>query len=174
MKTRKSTTRSLRKRKRAPPSSQHSRQRTPPQLRRARRRSGSPSTRCRRSGSARSCACCRAPIAPPAAEPPATTVASPTPVFTPHPPRDSHERRGFDPKRGRRRRHRGRPEFGEHRPADRKFAPPTRTEEPPTEAHSFESCRASRWQSTEMPARVQRKKRQPNTLKVRGRNSLLR
>jgi Rne/Rng family ribonuclease len=78
------------------------------------------------------------PIAPPAVEQPAGTMASPTPVFTPHPPRDSHERRGFDPKRGRRRRHRGRPEFGENRPADRKFAPPTRTEEPPTESHSFE------------------------------------
>jgi hypothetical protein len=77
-------------------------------------------------------------IAPPAPEQPAAAVTSPTPVFTPHPPRDSHERRGFDPKRGRRRRHRGRPEFGENRPVDRKFAPPTRTEEPPAESHSFE------------------------------------
>jgi Rne/Rng family ribonuclease len=77
-------------------------------------------------------------VAPPAPEQPAATVASPTPVFTPHPPRDSHESRGFDPKRGRRRRHRGRPEFAEHRPADRKFAPPTRSEEPPTESHAFE------------------------------------
>jgi ribonuclease G len=78
------------------------------------------------------------PVATPSVEQPAATVASPTPVFTPHPPRDSHERRGFDPKRGRRRRHRGRPEFGENRPADRRFAPPTRSEEPPTESHAFE------------------------------------
>ncbi len=79
-----------------------------------------------------------APIAAPPAEQPAVTAPSPTPVFTPHPPRDSHERRGFDPKRGRRRRHRGRPEFGENRPANRPFAPPARAEEPPAESHAFE------------------------------------
>ena len=53
-------------------------------------------------------------------------------------PRESHDRRPFDPRRGRRRRHRGRPDFGEGRHGDRRFPPPHRPEEPPTESHTFE------------------------------------
>ena len=56
----------------------------------------------------------------------------------PRPPRESHDRRPFDPRRGRRRRHRGRPDFGEGRHGDRRFPPPHRPEEPPAESHSFE------------------------------------
>ena len=73
------------------------------------------------------------PIAPPVeaalAEPPAAPVAG---------PRESHDRRPFDPQRGRRRRHRGRPDFSEARRGDRRFPPPHHQEEPPTESHSFE------------------------------------
>jgi len=79
-------------------------------------------------------------VTPTAVEQPAASEASPTPVFTPHPSRDSHERRGFDPKRGRRRRHRGRPEHGDSRPPDRRFvpSPAPAAEEPASESHSFE------------------------------------
>jgi ribonuclease G len=71
-------------------------------------------------------------------ESPAAAVASPAPFVAPPAPRDSHDRRPFDPRRGRRRHHRGRPEFGEGRPGDRdrRFPPPQRAEEP--ESHAFE------------------------------------
>jgi ribonuclease G len=72
------------------------------------------------------------PLAPPLVEPPAATVAPPSG------PRESHERRPFDMRRGRRRRHRGRPDFAEGRRGDRPFPPPHRPEEPPTESHPFE------------------------------------
>ncbi|MGA3325919.1 MAG: Rne/Rng family ribonuclease [Terriglobia bacterium] len=82
------------------------------------------------------------PVAPslavPPVESPAATVAPPTPIATPPGPRDSHDRRPFDPRRGRRRRHRGRPDFSEGRQGDRRFPPPPRPEEPPTESHPFE------------------------------------
>ena len=82
------------------------------------------------------------PVAPLVAVPPvessAATVASPTPSAAPPAPRDSHDRRPFDPRRGRRRRHRGRPDFNESRQGDRRFPPPHRTEEPTMESHPFE------------------------------------
>jgi ribonuclease G len=83
------------------------------------------------------------PVAPPVVAPPpveslAATVAPPTASAAPPVPKDSHERRPFDPRRGRRRRHRGRPEFVASRHEDRRFPPPTRAEEPPTESHTFE------------------------------------
>jgi ribonuclease G len=78
------------------------------------------------------------PVAPPPVESPAATVAPPTSVAAPPASRDSHDRRPFDPRRGRRRRHRGRPDFGESRHGDRRFPPPHRPEEPPTESHPFE------------------------------------
>ncbi len=78
------------------------------------------------------------PVAPPPAEPPVETVAPPTPIAAPPAPRESHDRRPFDPRRGRRRRHRGRPEFGEGRHEDRRFPPPHRFEGPPMESHTFE------------------------------------
>ena len=89
-----------------------------------------------------------AAVAAPPAEPPAAAAPSPTPVFTPHPTRESNDRRGFDPRRGRRRRHRGRPEFGDNRPSDRpdrRFTSPPApspstapVDEAPAEAHPFE------------------------------------
>jgi Rne/Rng family ribonuclease len=79
-----------------------------------------------------------APVAPPPVETPVATVAPPVPVVTPPAPRDLHDRRGFDPRRGRRRRHRGRPDFREGRHEDHRFAPPPRAEEPSTEPHAFE------------------------------------
>ena len=79
-----------------------------------------------------------APVAPPSVEVPVATVAPPAPVAAPPGARDSHDRRGFDPRRGRRRRHRGRPEYGEGRPGERRFPPPHRVEEPPTESYTFE------------------------------------
>jgi ribonuclease G len=80
------------------------------------------------------------PEAPPSVESPAATVAPPTPFVAPPAPGDSHDRRPFDQRRGRRRRHRGRPEFGEgrHGDRDRRFPPPYRAEEPPAESHTFE------------------------------------
>ena len=80
------------------------------------------------------------PEAPPAVESPAATAAPPTPFVAPPAPGDSHDRRPFDQRRGRRRRHRGRPEFGEgrHGDRDRRFPPPYRAEEPPAESHTFE------------------------------------
>ncbi len=72
------------------------------------------------------------------AEQPAATTPSPTPVFTPHQNRESRDRRGFDPRRGRRRRHRGRPDFRENRPADRRPEPPKSVEDAPAESHAFE------------------------------------
>jgi ribonuclease G len=78
------------------------------------------------------------PVAPPPVEPPAATVAPPAPIAAPPAPRESHDRRPFDPRRGRRRRHRGRPDFAESRYGDRRFPPPHRPEEPPTESHAFE------------------------------------
>jgi ribonuclease G len=81
------------------------------------------------------------PAVPPPAEPPAAAVAPPVAVTPPAPfreSRESHDRRGFDPRRGRRRRHRGRPESGEGRHGDRRFPPPHRPEEPPAESHPFE------------------------------------
>jgi ribonuclease G len=79
------------------------------------------------------------PVAPPQVEPRDATSITPTPAALPQPPRDSHERRPFDPRRGRRRRHRGRPEFGEGRHGDRRFPPPHRpAEEPTAEHYTFE------------------------------------
>ncbi len=87
-----------------------------------------------------------APQAPPTAEAgtseqPAGTAPSPTPVFTPHQNRESRDRRGFDPRRGRRRRNRGRDNFRENRTDDRRptttpAAPPAT--EAPEESHSFQ------------------------------------
>jgi ribonuclease G len=79
------------------------------------------------------------PVAPPEVEPRDAASTAPTPAALPQPPRDSHERRPFDPRRGRRRRHRGRPEFGEGRHGDRRFPPPHRpAEEPVAEPYTFE------------------------------------
>jgi ribonuclease G len=84
-----------------------------------------------------------APAAAPPAEPvpaevPTATVAPAIPAAAPSAPRETHERRPFDSRRGRRRRHRGRPEFGEGRPVDRRFPPAHRVEEAPAESHPFE------------------------------------
>jgi len=82
------------------------------------------------------------PVALPVMEPAAPAPAPSSAASAPPVPRDSRDRRGFDPRRGRRRRHRGRPEFGEGRPPDRRFPPaalvPARAEEPPAETHAFE------------------------------------
>ena len=78
------------------------------------------------------------PAVPPPAEPSAATVAPPAPGTTPPTLKEAHDRRPFDPRRGRRRRHRGRPDFGEGRHGDRRFPPPHRAEEPPAESHPFE------------------------------------
>jgi Rne/Rng family ribonuclease len=74
------------------------------------------------------------------APPPITPVAVTTPpvaavpvLAPPAPPaarRDSHDSRPFDQKRGRHRRHRGRPGFSENRFAERKFTSPPPTDEP--------------------------------------------
>jgi ribonuclease G len=81
-------------------------------------------------------------VAPPVSaysvEPPAATIAPPPPVAAPPASRDTHDGRSFDPRRGRRRRHRGRPDFRENRPEDRRFPPPHRAEQPPEESHGFE------------------------------------
>jgi len=77
------------------------------------------------------------PVVPPPVEVPAATVAPPIPVAAPPAPRES-DRRPFDSRRGRRRHHRGRPDFGEGRHGDRRFPPPYRPEEPATESHTFE------------------------------------
>jgi ribonuclease G len=66
------------------------------------------------------------PVVPPA-EAPAAVTAPPAPPTGGSP---SYERRPFDQRRGRRRRHRGRPGFGENRYADRKFTPPQASPEP--------------------------------------------
>jgi ribonuclease G len=63
----------------------------------------------------------------PPAEVPAAVTAPPAP---PPGASQSHERRPFDQRRGRRRRHRGRPGFGENRYADRKFTPSQPSPEP--------------------------------------------
>src|SRR5208337_588881 len=60
------------------------------------------------------------PVVPPPVEVPAATVAPPIPVAAPPAPRES-DRRPFDSRRGRRRHHRGRPDFGEGRHGDRRF-----------------------------------------------------
>lgn len=72
------------------------------------------------------------PVAPPPDEAP---VAATTPPAPPAAADESRGRRDFDQRRGRRRRHRGRPGFGENRHVDRKFTPRPETPEPP---HSFE------------------------------------
>jgi len=78
-------------------------------------------------------------VAPPPVEAPVAIGAPPvpTPAAAPPGPRESHDRRPFD-RRGRRRRHRGRPEFGEGRRGDRPFPPPQRAEEPAAESHEFQ------------------------------------
>ena len=78
------------------------------------------------------------PVAPPPVELPAAAVAPPIPVVAPPAPKEFHDRRPFDRGRGRRRRHRGRPEFGESRPGEHRFPPAHRPEEQPTESYSFE------------------------------------
>jgi len=78
------------------------------------------------------------PVAPAPAETPAVAVAPPIPVAAPPAPKEFHDRRPFDRGRGRRRRHRGRPEFGESRPGEHRFPPAHRPEEPATESYSFE------------------------------------
>ena len=70
--------------------------------------------------------------AAPPAEAPAAVTAPPAPPAGGSP---SHEQHPFDQRRGRRRRHRGRPGFGENRHAERKFAPP---QPPPEPAGTFE------------------------------------
>jgi ribonuclease G len=77
------------------------------------------------------------PVVPPPMEAPTATVAPPTPVAAPPAPRES-DRRPFDPRRGRRRHRRGRPDFGEGRFGDRRFPPAHRPEELSTESHTFE------------------------------------
>jgi ribonuclease G len=79
-----------------------------------------------------------APTEAPRAEPSVATVAPSAPTTTASTPRESHDRRPFDPRRGRRRRHRGRTDFREHRNEDRRFPPSHRAEEPPTESYTFE------------------------------------
>jgi Rne/Rng family ribonuclease len=66
-------------------------------------------------------------------EPPAVAVAEPA-----NAPKDFNDRRPFDPRRGRRRRHRGRPEYSGNRPGDRRFPAATPREAPPTETQAFE------------------------------------
>ena len=79
------------------------------------------------------------PVVPPPVEPPPAAFVPPVPASESSSSRDSHDRRPFDMRRGRRRRHRGRPEFGEGRHGDRHFTPPARpAEEPPAESHTFE------------------------------------
>jgi ribonuclease G len=84
------------------------------------------------------------PSTPPASEAApadqsAATTPSPTPVFTPHQNRESRDRRGFDPRRGRRRRNRGRADFRENRPADRRpTTAPNTPAETPEESHEFQ------------------------------------
>jgi len=78
------------------------------------------------------------PAPPPPVEAPVPAVAPPAPVTAPPAPRDTHDRRPFDPRRGRRRRHRGRPDFRENRHDDRRFAPSHRAEGPPSESYTFE------------------------------------
>ncbi len=82
----------------------------------------------------------------------ATPAAAPAPVeaptagpaptgqtFAPPAPRDGRgDRRPFDRGRGRRRRHRGRHDFGDSRPGDRRARPPQRSDEPVSESHAFE------------------------------------
>jgi Rne/Rng family ribonuclease len=57
-------------------------------------------------------------------------AAAPGPLAPPAATGDSRERRPFDQRRGRRRRHRGRPGFGESRFPERKFTPLPQTSEP--------------------------------------------
>ncbi len=74
-----------------------------------------------------------APAVPSQAAAPSQSAGAPTGA-----PRESHDHRPFDPRRGRRRRHRGRPDFAEGRHGDRRFPPPYRSEEPSTETHEFQ------------------------------------
>ncbi len=85
-----------------------------------------------------------ASAAPPSEpEPPAATAVPPPsssagPSATPAAPREGRDRRPFDRGRGRRRRHRGRPDFGEGRHGDRRFPPPRRSDEAPAQSQPFE------------------------------------
>ncbi len=84
-----------------------------------------------------------APPAPPlqveaSAATPAPPAPSAAPSAAPGAPREGRDRRPFERGRGRRRRHRGRPEFGEARHGDRRFPPPRRSDEPPAESRPFE------------------------------------
>jgi ribonuclease G len=74
---------------------------------------------------------------PPIAATIAPTAAPPVPATGHSDSRESGERRPFDSRRGRRRRHRGRPEFGERHHGLRSF-PPHREDAPPAESHAFE------------------------------------
>ena len=78
------------------------------------------------------------PAAPAPTETPTVAVAPSIPVAAAPTPKEFNDRRPFDRGRGRRRRHRGRPEFGEGRPGEHRFPPAHRPEEPPTESYSFE------------------------------------
>ncbi len=62
-------------------------------------------------------------------------AAAPGPPAPPAPRGDSRDRQPFDQRRGRRRRHRGRPGFSENRFPERKFTPPPQAAETP---HTFE------------------------------------
>ncbi|MGO8732147.1 MAG: ribonuclease, partial [Terriglobia bacterium] len=77
------------------------------------------------------------PAAPAPTETPTVAVAPSIPVAAAPTPKEFNDRRPFDRGRGRRRRHRGRPEFGEGRPGEHRFPPAHRPEEPPTESYSF-------------------------------------
>ena len=77
-----------------------------------------------------------APVEAPASESPAPPAPSAPPPSGPggYEPRERRgDRGGFDPRRGRRRRHRGRPGFDRY--PERRFTPPADAAEPP---HSFE------------------------------------
>src|ERR1019366_4189859 len=67
----------------------------------------------------------------PRIDPPSSVAARPA-------PRETGDRPSFDPRRGRRRRHRGRPEYNAVRPGDRRFPPAAPRDEPPVESHTFE------------------------------------
>ena len=77
-------------------------------------------------------------VAPSPVEAPVAPVAPSASVAAPPAPREPHDRRPFDQRRGRRRRHRGRPDFRENRHDDRRFAPSHRPEGPTPESYTFE------------------------------------
>ncbi len=85
-----------------------------------------------------------APAAPPSqVESSAAAPAQPSPSAAPSaapgaPRREGRDRRPFERGRGRRRRHRVRPDFGDGRHGDRRFPPPRRSDEAPAPSQPFE------------------------------------